>query len=458
MRSRITLAVLTFALSTILLTDRLAHAQEAEIARVIGQEIVEALGKNALEFGGDEIARTTAFRLLAEATESAGQTGGRIGRIQIERILAVGKGSLIFDLKSITGKSLLLLSDVSEDGLPAALSTLTRPGVEDGIESLVSISLQKAALSAEVRLPGAGLKLVTCYGSEGAQAATKLSEDQANSLLVVARPSAINALPSIERSSLLKALARRPEALVLNLGSKNGPLLVVEGSTVIWHASDVSLPADQGVTELSDGTAELDTPSLCSGAMGHSPPVGDHLLNSLKWVYASAALGAVPIIGLLVGLRRRLSGSGMVFIGIVAASLLLQTGCKPSEKENQDARKDVASPTTPTVTLDTSQINAIILAVNKGSTADYDGKVFRLLGVVATTSCEERKGQNGTDITVELTLSNPSYAAVILSCYFAAADQDVVRKLKPGENLAVRGKFRAASSSSISFEGCIVEK
>jgi hypothetical protein len=304
-------AVLTFAMVAILLPVRLTHAQEAEVVSVLAKEIIEALGKDAVEFGGDKVARQTANRLMVEATESAGAGGGRIAKAQIERVLATGRDALVFDLKSISGKSLLLLQDVGDESLPAALGALTRPGVDSGIESLGSTALRKAALAGEIRLPGAGLKLVQYYGVEGAQLVTKLSEDQANSLIAALRPNAINALPSAERSGLLNAVASRPEARVFNFENITGPLVVIAGGIVIWHGIDVTLARDERVTELPDGTVVRENAGLGSRAVQTVPMTAHELSTPLKWTGVTLGVGATLIVGLLLWPRRKRSAVGI---------------------------------------------------------------------------------------------------------------------------------------------------
>lgn len=284
---------------------RIAHAQEAEVVTTIGKEIVDALGKDAVEFGGDTAARQTANRLVTEATESVGNTGARIAKAQVERILASGRESLIFDLKSLSGKSLLLLEDVTDEALPSAVGTLARPGVGEAIESLSSITLQKAALAGETRLPGVGLKLVQHYGVEGAQLATDLTEDQANSVIAALRPNAINSLSSADRSKLLNALSSRADARVFNFQGITGSLVVVASGVVLWHGIDVTLSPDERVTELPDGTVIREKTSVGSRAVEAMPAAVRELSTPLIWTGVTLALGAIMISGILLFLHRR---------------------------------------------------------------------------------------------------------------------------------------------------------
>lgn len=289
----------------VVVPTRIAHAQEAEVVTTIGKEIVDALGKDAVEFGGDTAARQTANRLVTEATESVGNTGGRIAKAQVERILASGRESLIFDLKSLSGKSLLLLEDVTDEALPSAVGTLARPGVGEAIGSLSSITLQKAALAGETRLPGVGLKLVQHYGVEGTQLATDLTEDQANSVIAALRPNAINSLSSAERSKLLNALSSRADARVFNFQGITGPLVVVASGVVLWHGIDVTLSPDERVTELPDGTVIREKTSVGSRAVEVMPAAVRELSTPLRWTGVTLALGAIMISGILLLMRRR---------------------------------------------------------------------------------------------------------------------------------------------------------
>jgi hypothetical protein len=298
-RFRTSLVKIAIGVTVILMPVRSARAQEAEVVTTIAREIMEALGNETADFGGEAVAEQTAKRLLTEATEFAGSAGGQIAKTQVERILALGSEPLILDLKSISGKSLPLLVDASDDELPLLLATLARPGIEDGLESLGSTALQKAALAGETRLPGVGLKLVEHYGEEGAQLATTLNEDQANSVIAALRPNAINSLSAGERSQLLNALASRPDARVFNLEGLTGPLVVVASGIVVWHGIDVTLSPDEHVTELPDGTVVREKTSVGSRVTAAVPAAVHELSTPLKWTGISFAVGTSLVIGFI---------------------------------------------------------------------------------------------------------------------------------------------------------------
>jgi hypothetical protein len=281
-----------------------ARAQEAEVAVTIGRQIIKTLGKDAVEFGGETTARQTAKRLLVEAAETGGATGSRVARTQIERVLATGKEGLVFDLKALSGKSLSLLDNVTDETLPAAVSALARPGVGMGIESLETTALQQAALAGEVRMPGVGLKIVQHYGDDGAQLVGKLTEDQANSMVAALRPNAIKALSATERSKLLNALASRPDARVFNLEKTTGPLVVVASGVVIWHAIDVGLAPDELLTERPDGTVVREKISVGSRAAQAIPIVAREIEVPLKWTGVTLAIGVSMVTGILLWRRR----------------------------------------------------------------------------------------------------------------------------------------------------------
>jgi hypothetical protein len=284
---------------------RIARAQEAEVVDTVGKEIVEALGKDAAEFGGDQAAQQTARRLVSEATEAAGKSGGEVAKAQVQRIIARGDEAIIFDLKIMRGDVLPLLEDVSNDALPSAVRTIVRPGVAESLESLSSTTLQKEALAMEMRLPGAGLKLIQHYGEEGAKVASQLSEDQANSLVAALRPNAVNSLPSSERSKLLNALVSRPDARLFNFGEMTGPLVVVASGVVVWHTIDVTLSPDQRVIEQPDGTVIRETTGVGSRLVQSFPQVVKELSNPLKWTGISLVVGVSVVLAVYLWLRQR---------------------------------------------------------------------------------------------------------------------------------------------------------
>jgi hypothetical protein len=289
---------------------RLVLAQDAELVESLGKEIAEALGKDVEEFGGDEAAEQTARRLMKEATDAVGESGGRVANVQVKRIIARGDEAIIFDLKNVRGNSLPLLEDVSDEALPSAVETISRAGVAEGLESLGSMTLKKAALTAEMRLPGAGLKLIQHYGEEGAKVAGELTEDQANSLVAELRPDAVKRLPSAERAKLLNALSSRPDARVFNYKVSTGPLVVVAGGIVVWHAIDVTLSPDERVTEQPDGTVVRERTGVGSRLVQSFPQVATALSNPLKWAAITLATGVTLVSAFFIWLREKRAKTG----------------------------------------------------------------------------------------------------------------------------------------------------
>lgn len=272
-----------FALAIAFLLPLPAVAQEAAVVNAVGRQMVKTLGKDAVEFGGEAVAKQTARRLLAEAGESAGEAGGRVAARQLERVALSGRGATVFELKALSGKSLLLLDDVADDALPAAVSTLARPGVSAGIEKLATTAIQKAALAGETRLPGAGLKLVSNFGDDGVKLAIRLTEDQANSVIAALRPAAIKAMPAAERSGLIGTLLKNPGARVANFGGVTGPLVVVAGGVVVWHGIDVALAPQERVTEMPDGTVVREKISVGARAVDTVPAALTAASTPLLW-------------------------------------------------------------------------------------------------------------------------------------------------------------------------------
>lgn len=312
MRSPFPAAILSISVGIAIIAapPRCARAQEAEIVTTIGKDVVEALGKNAAEFGGETAVRQTVGRLLAEAAETGGGAEARIAAAQVRRIIACGNESIIFDLKSISGKSLPLLEGLPEGALPSAVGTLARPAVREGIGSIGSATLRKAALGGEMRLPGAGLKLVKQYGEEGAALAQTLTEDQANSVIAAMRPSAVNVLPRAERTSLLNALASRADARVFHLSGATGPLLVVAGGVVIWHGIDVVCAPNETVIERPDGTVIRERKSIGSQAVQMMPSVARELSDATKWTGITLAAGIALAASLFLRRRHKMLGHG----------------------------------------------------------------------------------------------------------------------------------------------------
>ena len=307
MRPFLSLRAIGIVLMTFVLAfpARLVLAQEAELAEILGKEIAEGLGKDAAEFGGDEAAEQTARRLVTEATDAVGESGGQVAKVQVERIIAGGNEAIIFDLKNMPGDALPLLKDIPDEALPSAVEAIGRRGVAEGLESLGSTTLREEALEAEMRFPGVGLKLIQYYGEEGAKVAGELTEDQANSLVAALRPEAIKSLPIAEQSKLLNALASRPDARLFNFKNLTGPLVVVAGGIVVYHGVDLMLSPDERVIEEPDGTVVRETTSVGSRFVQSFPQVATALSNPLKWAGVALATGVTLVLTFLLWLRHR---------------------------------------------------------------------------------------------------------------------------------------------------------
>lgn len=283
-----------------------AHAQTGEVASAAAKLIMKSVGKDAIEFGGEAAAEQLAKRLLSEAIEVGGPAAARTAETQVARVLARGSA---YDLKALSGRALLLLEHVSDDALPRAVGALARPGVEQGLRALGSDGLRLAALTGEIRLPGAGLKLIEHYGDDGAALVTKLTDDQANSVIAALRPNAINALPSTERAKLLNALASRPDAKVVNFEKTTGPLLVLAGGAVVWHGTNVALAPNERVIEQPDGTVIREKTSVGSQVTQALPQAAADASNAAKWI-GIAAVGGATVVGCLWVRRRSRKHSG----------------------------------------------------------------------------------------------------------------------------------------------------
>lgn len=133
--------------------------------------------------------------------------------------------------------------------------------------------------------------------------AGRLTEDQANGVLAGLRPDAINAMPLADRASLLNALASRPDARVFTLvdagplfKAATGPLTVVAGGLVLWHATDVAFAPDERVTERPDGTVVRERTGVASKAVEVAPRAARAVSDLLLWPAVIAASGLALVV------------------------------------------------------------------------------------------------------------------------------------------------------------------
>ena len=240
-------------------------AQEASIVEGLVRGAMEVLGRDAAREGTEGALRKAFQKTLSEAAESG--TTREVAQTQLARVIAQNDPLLIEAAEGLPGRALPLLNDVPASGLRGAVEVLNRPGVAESVAKL-DASLRYAAIQSEQRLPGAGLKIVQHYGEDGATLARSISEDQANNLIAVARPNAVNALTAADRQQLFDALAR-PGAKLRNLRNLNGPMIVVASGVVLWHAADVGLAPDEKIIEQPDGTVVREKTSFGSITSQH---------------------------------------------------------------------------------------------------------------------------------------------------------------------------------------------
>jgi hypothetical protein len=263
----------------------------AEVVELLARQLRRALGNELAEFGGERATRELAERIIREGGEGSAQRLGRIAR--------AGDASTIRALREVPARSLKYLDDVPEDQLIHAVGTLARPGVSDTLASLGSNAARSAALRAEMRLPGAGARLVGEFGDDALAASARLTDNQANQLLKVDRVTAVRRLAPPQRRALLDAVAANPTAQVqvVRTAGKVGAagVAVVAGGVVLWHATDVALAPTERIVSHPDGTVERTTTSIGGQAAAAIPQVAQTYVPAVTVIGYAAVAGATVL-------------------------------------------------------------------------------------------------------------------------------------------------------------------
>jgi hypothetical protein len=298
-------AVVVFG-ATLIASPASAHAgPAAEGVELLARQLRKALGNELAEFGGEAATRELAERLIREGGEGSAQ--------RLSRIARAGDASTIRALRDVPARSLKYLDDVPEDQLVRAVGTLARPGVGDTLASLGSNAARSAALRAEMRLPGAGARLVGEFGDDALAASAKLTDNQANQLLKVDRVTAVRRLAPPQRRALLEVVAADPAAQVqvIRTAGKVGAagVAVVAGGVVLWHATDIALAPTERIVSHPDGTVERTTTSIAGQAAAAIPQVAQIYVPAVTVVGYAAVAGAtiLGLAALVFRHRRRLA-------------------------------------------------------------------------------------------------------------------------------------------------------
>jgi hypothetical protein len=275
----------------------------AEGVELLARQFRRALGHELTEFGGERATRELAERLIRE--------GGEGSAARLTRIARAGEPSTIRALRDVPARSLRYLDDVPDDQLVRAVGTLARPGVNDALAALGSSAARSAALRAEMRLPGAGARLVGEFGDDAVETAVKLTDNQANQLLKVDRVTAVRSLAAPQRRALLDAVASNPQAQVhvIRTAGKVGAagVAVVAGGIVLWHATDVALAPTERIVTHPDGTVERTTTSIGGHAAAAIPQIAQSYVPAVTAI-GYATVGGATLFFLtksFVGRRRR---------------------------------------------------------------------------------------------------------------------------------------------------------
>jgi hypothetical protein len=273
----------------------------AEGVELLARQFRRALGSELVEFGGERATRELAERLIREGGEGSAARLGRIAR--------ASEPSTIRALRDVPATSLKYLDDVPDAQLVRAVGTLARPGVNETLGALGTNAARSAALRAEMRLPGAGARLVREFGDDAVEATAKLTDNQANQLLKVERVTAVRRLAPQQRRALLDTVAANPAAQVQVIRTAGrtaaAGVAVVAGGVVLWHATDVALaPTEQLVTH-PDGTVERTTTSIGGQAAAAIPQIAQTYVPAVTLIGYAAVGGATLLGGTALLLRHR---------------------------------------------------------------------------------------------------------------------------------------------------------
>jgi hypothetical protein len=285
-----------------IVTPRLASAgPAAEGVELLARQFRRALGHEFVEFGGERATRELAERMIRE--------GGEGSAARLSRIARASEPSTIRALRDVPARSLKYLDDVPNDQLVRAVGTLARPGVNETLGALGSSAARSAALRAEMRLPGAGAKLIREFGDDAVEATAKLTDNQANQLLKVDRVTAVRRLAPQQRRALLDAVASNPQAQIQVIRTAGrtaaAGVAVVAGGVVVWHASDVALAPTERIVTHPDGTVERTTTSIGGQAAAAIPQVAQTYAPTVTAIGYAAVAGMTLIGGAAVYLRHR---------------------------------------------------------------------------------------------------------------------------------------------------------
>lgn len=274
---------------------------KAEVVEQIARQFSRALGKEAVDFGGDRATRELAQRLIREG---GSETVERLGRIA-----NVADASTIRSLRGVSGTALRHLDDLPEHQLVHGIGTLARPDVARGLSAFGSEAAAKNALRAEMQLPGAGLSLVRQFGDDGVSAARRLNDTQANLLLKPDRVQVVRSLTDTGRRSLLDALASNPSAQTQVIRTTGrtavGSIAVVSGAVVLWQSAEVTLAPIETTVTHPDGTVQRTTTPLGAQVAATVPNVAVKLSTSLTRIGIAGMIGMTFIGTTVLLLRHR---------------------------------------------------------------------------------------------------------------------------------------------------------
>jgi hypothetical protein len=186
------------------------HAQEGTLVRAAAKEAVEIFAGQAERQGAKAVAtELTEFGGETAVREVFEQVAKETGEEGVKRLVQLSKSYGLDAVRAakVAPRLTTLAEGVAPDLAPSALRALLRPEERALLEPL-SNELATGALEAAARHPGVGVQVVDELGVAGLKASKQYSTDAIIQLVKSPEAKSIAALPTAQKTGLLKRVAQ----------------------------------------------------------------------------------------------------------------------------------------------------------------------------------------------------------------------------------------------------------
>lgn len=276
------------------------------VASSVVKGITRYFGKAGAREAGEYLGKKGTQEMVERVTASATREGGEAAVEQVARLAGKHGPEALAALDNTPAILPVIrsLEELPEAQVKAALARLSAGAMGRELAE-ATVKYGSVALRSELKHPGVGMILVRSLGDEGADLASRLTQDQA--IAIGRHADDIAKLPASQRQGILSMLRNDTERMLTFVGrfmeANPGKTLFTAATTaVILAEPDRILGTDEIVFDAEGNPVVVRKGGLADRAMQAGGAVAGHVsLHYLRPIYlAAVAIAATLLTGWLI--------------------------------------------------------------------------------------------------------------------------------------------------------------